>query len=253
MKSKNGARGAFTLIELLVVIAIIAILAAMLLPALASAKAKALRIQCTSNLKQWGTALNLYANDNSNKFVDNPQGRDLPWVSRSVFTNFFDGYLYKNRSGSNGKERSRNDVLYCPTDDFHRAVEVIPGYDPNADPSILIGFYYLPGRTLATGGGWNYNSQGLGEWHYRKKLGGPYRGAPIMVDRIQRNNNTWFELGYPSSSHRKNGNVPEGANFLFEDTHVSWYKFNFANPAGTINIGSTDASHLSYYKISIGN
>jgi len=62
---------AFTLVEILVVIAIIAILAALLLPALATAKAKGLRVGCFSNLKQLALSAQMYAADNDGKLAEN--------------------------------------------------------------------------------------------------------------------------------------------------------------------------------------
>jgi prepilin-type N-terminal cleavage/methylation domain-containing protein len=75
MKSKFGA---FTLIELLVVIAIIAILAALLLPALSSAKAKAQLTACQNDLKQFATAWTMYCGDNDGK---------LPYCAGFINTN----------------------------------------------------------------------------------------------------------------------------------------------------------------------
>ena len=168
------------------------------------------------------------------------------WVDIRLNTNFFPQYIYKNRAGAGTSIRDKRDVLYCPTDDWHRGVEAT---DLRVN---LLGYQLLPGRDT----GWDYNSHGLGEWAYRKKMGGSYRKAPVMVDKIQAVGTsptalTWSaNIGgktFPTANHRGNGGISIGGNFLYEDGSVSWRKFDLGKYRTTIDIGSA-AGWVVFYR-----
>ena len=98
--SRGTARCAFTLIELLVVIVITSILAALLLPTLAKAKAKAKTVHCASNMRNWGTALLMYLGDNNDA---------IPFFAEG-YAAYSDAYVFDNLAPYVSKNTGSNYV-----------------------------------------------------------------------------------------------------------------------------------------------
>jgi prepilin-type N-terminal cleavage/methylation domain-containing protein/prepilin-type processing-associated H-X9-DG protein len=233
MKMKNNFKNTrFTLIELLVVIAIIAILAAILLPALNSARERGRAAACINNLKQGGSAVMQYCEDYDG------------YIPIAIFQKVIDGYDFVTPGNPDQSLNSVGPLLGklgyipVPSESATESVWLCPSRDVSDDQTAYGAFTWGNGYGVAlgliNGGEWQGSAPTRGSrkyiWpkvgHSPRPSGQFYMGDTVAVyDGV--NENGFYYIGCKSAGNAHiSGGILYGwhqlsANMLWLDGHVS--------------------------------